>query len=452
VRTLTAEAGLAWAPPAPVAADGSYRLDGVLGETGMAWSAPGFADLGLMPDVSPGEDAVVPVALWPAAAGTGSVRLVDAEGRPVPGIVVRAVAPAFTPVRLLGVTDAAGTVPFPSGPASLGSALRPDLEGTPYLLDPDEAFGDEVRLSGTDPGAQVVVRLVRAARLRGRVLTESGRAVGPGFPVVFGDRTRARAETDAEGRFALARPLAPGRCPVDLVTHETAIALEAGDNDVVLRAREVVGFDVRPIDPASGEPWSAEGARFDETPWHGFAAFTASAAPGDGDLEGWVPLRPDPATDRLRGWGVAREGAPYVLHLRAADRTRAEFTAGALPVPAPGGRLRADVAVALEGYGRLRGRVRDAVTGGTPRGCNVSLGHVQASGDSWHVGGLSLVERDAFAVGPIRAGRYLVTVEGFDVGMAEREVEVVSGATTDAGEFALRAGPVTDTGRGARSR
>jgi hypothetical protein len=436
LRSSSPERGEGWGPTTWVAADGSFRLEGLLGEIGMAWSAPGFAQQGRLTRVNPGAEVKFDAVLSPREGGaSGAVRVTDEEGRPVPDVSVRAEAPAFTPERSLGRTDADGAVPFTWDKAEQGMAFRLDLEGTPWMLDPEDSWEGRVRVHRAEPSVPIVIRLLRAARVRGRVRTASDRPVGPGFPVTFGDVRGVRVETDAEGRFVVPEPLPPGRCHLDLVTQESATTLVPGENDLDLRVHDVVGFDLLPVDSVTGERWAAEESGAAEVPWPAFRQFRIAAAPDPEIREGWIELGVDPSSGRLRGWGTPGEESPQVLLLRTRVRT---FSAPLPPLPPIGGSLQARVPVDLDNHGRMQGRVRD-LAGERPTGFRIAIDFVPASGAPRSVGGLQSVERDEFLVGPIGAGRYHLRVTGLDAGAAERTVEVVVGKTIDVGEIVLGA-------------
>jgi hypothetical protein len=436
-RALTAEDGLRWGPPTRVAADGSFRVESILGEVGFAVEAPGFVPQGRPGWVEAGDQEDLTTALWRAeGAVRGVVRVVDADGRPVEGVGVRAAVPTFTPERPLGRTDAAGEVPIAFGKKT-SLSLRFALEGTGWVLDPElAAWEGRVTVDQADPSSPVVIRLFPAARVRGTVRTASDVPVGPGFPVTFGGGSGARTLTDEKGTFRLDEPLAAGTRDVEVGPRETRVDLVAGDNVLRLEAEDVVGFDLRPVDPVTGEPWAEEGG-----PTHGWTAFRgwkAHAVPDDGRGEDWIDLALDPATGRFRGWGVPAAGAGYALRVAHGGRPPFESVAPLPPLPKVGTPLRSDVALPLEGYGRVRARVRESTSGGRLPWFRIDLG-VVTGGGTWIDHHIRFDERDGFHLGPLAAGRYrlhVVTDGREDVVVP---AEVTSGRTTDLGEIVVGA-------------
>src|SRR3954465_13708813 len=159
--------------------------------------------------------AVLAIGAAPTArVRTMHGRVMDAEGRPVAGAAVSALAPRLPARRLLELsrgeqpepiaatkTDASGAFILRLD-ADTDASLRVDASGFPSLevASPDQA----------EPSEVVELVLAAASRLEGRVTDEGGRAVaGARVGGAHGDGDEegasvAEAVSGAEGRFALA--------------------------------------------------------------------------------------------------------------------------------------------------------------------------------------------------------------------------------------------------------
>jgi protocatechuate 3,4-dioxygenase beta subunit len=220
-------------PHARTDAEGRFALGGLARETYEVALAGDHREMLLLLDAARVPAGASGIRLVAGRGGTLTGRVVDQDGRPVPGAEVDA-DPATQGIARNDETDDDGRFSIDGLFPEVAYELEVEIEG--YV----RRSVSGVRAGG-DP---VEIRIVRGLEVTGRVLGPDGEPMREASLTLWPeDGRRVETETDGEGAFR-ARGLPPGRYHVHVLTSgpDDEIlsfdggVVEAGATDVVIRA------------------------------------------------------------------------------------------------------------------------------------------------------------------------------------------------------------------------